>query len=148
MPCPKTEVLNYHAQLWIPNKGHVFKGLVVCKCWDQEPLDLLNGWLPRLLSTVSWVMNLFLQTYLFGHTFLPNKLSDYSCSTYTIYGFNNWLNANNISVVHFSIFISVSFIFLFILPLLLKIHFYNSVTVLFQYNKPWKSNVIIQLLRL
>ena len=34
---------HYHAQLGLPDKGRAIKGLVVCKIWDLEPFDLLNG---------------------------------------------------------------------------------------------------------
>ena len=43
MAWPKTGATQYHAQLGLPYNGHVIKGLVVCKSWDLEPLDLLNG---------------------------------------------------------------------------------------------------------
>ena len=43
MPWPKTGATQYHAQLGLPYNGHVIKGLVVCKSWDLEPLDLLNS---------------------------------------------------------------------------------------------------------
>ena len=43
MPWPKTGATQYHAQLGLPNKGRVIKGLVVYNDWDLEPLDLLNG---------------------------------------------------------------------------------------------------------
>ena len=39
----KTVATQYHAQLWLPDKGHAIKGLVVCNNWDLEPLYLLNG---------------------------------------------------------------------------------------------------------
>ncbi len=43
MPWPQTGAIQYHAQLGLPDKGRVIKGLVVCNSWDLEPLDLLNG---------------------------------------------------------------------------------------------------------
>ena len=48
MPLLQTGATQYHAQLGLPDKGRVIKGLVVCNNWDLEPLDLLNspalGW--------------------------------------------------------------------------------------------------------
>ncbi len=43
MPWPKTGETQYHAQLGLPFKGCVIKGLVVCNNWNLESLDLLNG---------------------------------------------------------------------------------------------------------
>ena len=43
MPWTQTGETQYQAQLVLPDKGHAIKGLVVCKNWDLEPLDLLNG---------------------------------------------------------------------------------------------------------
>ena len=43
MPWPQTGATQYHAQLRLPNKGRVIKGLVVSNNWDLEPLDLLNS---------------------------------------------------------------------------------------------------------
>ena len=43
MPLLKTGATLHHAQLGLPDKGRVIKGLVVCNEWDLEPLDLLNG---------------------------------------------------------------------------------------------------------
>ena len=43
IPWPQTGATHYHAQLGLPDKGRAIKGLVVCKDWDLEPLDLLNG---------------------------------------------------------------------------------------------------------
>ena len=40
---PKTGATHYHAQLGLPDKGRVIKGLVVRNSLDLEPLDLLNG---------------------------------------------------------------------------------------------------------
>ena len=40
--------------MWLPDKGRAIKGLVVCNCWDLEPLAKRSG--PRLLSTVPWGM--------------------------------------------------------------------------------------------
>ena len=39
----QTGATQYHAQLGLPDKGRVIKGLVVCNSWDLKPLDLLNG---------------------------------------------------------------------------------------------------------
>ncbi len=33
----------YHAQLGLPDKGLVIKGLIVCKSWGIKPWDQLNG---------------------------------------------------------------------------------------------------------
>ncbi len=38
-----TDLVQYHAQLGLHDKGRAIKGLVVCNDWDLEPLDLLNG---------------------------------------------------------------------------------------------------------
>ena len=40
MPWPQTGATQYLAQLGLPDKGRVIKGLVV---WDLESWDLLNG---------------------------------------------------------------------------------------------------------
>ena len=42
MPWPQTDATQYHAQLGLPDKGRVIKGMIVCNNWDLEPLDLLN----------------------------------------------------------------------------------------------------------
>ncbi len=67
--CPKTAALNYHT---LPNKGYIFKGLVVCKCYDQEPLDLPNG-----LALGCYQLSPEVWIYYYKHTYVPNKLSDY-----------------------------------------------------------------------
>ena len=43
MPWSQAGKTQYHAQLGLPDKGRVIKGLVVYNSWDLEPLDLLNG---------------------------------------------------------------------------------------------------------
>ena len=43
MPWPQTGATRYYAQLGLQEKCCVIKGLVVCKSWDLEPLDLQNG---------------------------------------------------------------------------------------------------------
>ena len=43
MPWPLRGATQFHAQLGLPDKGSVIKGLVVCNNWDLVPLDLLNG---------------------------------------------------------------------------------------------------------
>ncbi len=39
----KIGATQYNTQLRLPDKGRAIKGLVFCKSWIQEPLDLLNG---------------------------------------------------------------------------------------------------------
>ncbi len=43
MPWFQTGTTQYHAQLGLPDKGRAIKGFFVCKYWDLEPSDLLNG---------------------------------------------------------------------------------------------------------
>ncbi len=43
MPWPQTGAAQYHTQSGLPDKGRAIKWLVLCKNWDLEPLDLLNG---------------------------------------------------------------------------------------------------------
>ena len=43
MPWTLIGATQYLAQLGLPYKGRVIKGLVVCNNWDLEPLDLPNG---------------------------------------------------------------------------------------------------------
>ena len=43
MPWPQAGAPQYHAQLWLPDKGRAIKGLVVCNNWALEPFDQLNG---------------------------------------------------------------------------------------------------------
>ncbi len=43
MPLLKTGTPLYQAQIGLPDKGPVIKGLVVCYNWDLGPLVLLNG---------------------------------------------------------------------------------------------------------
>ncbi len=43
MPWSQTGATQYQTQLGLPDKSLAIKGLVVCKNWDLEPLDLLNG---------------------------------------------------------------------------------------------------------
>ena len=43
MPWRKTGATHYHAQLGLLDKGRAIKGLVVCNCWDLEPLDLITS---------------------------------------------------------------------------------------------------------
>ncbi len=43
MPWFKTGATHYNVNLGLSNKGCVIKGFGVCKSWNLEPLDLLNG---------------------------------------------------------------------------------------------------------
>ncbi len=43
MHWPKTGATQYYAQLGLPDKGCIIKGLVVCNNRDLDPLDLQNG---------------------------------------------------------------------------------------------------------
>ena len=43
LPWPQTGIKQFPTQLGLPDKGRAIKGLVVCKSWDLEPLDVLNG---------------------------------------------------------------------------------------------------------
>ncbi len=42
----QVQLINYHAQLRLPDKCIAIEGLVICNGWDLGSLDLLNGLAP------------------------------------------------------------------------------------------------------
>ncbi len=56
MPWPQTGAIQYHAQLWLPDKGRVIKGVGCLQLLGSKAFWTGKRSGPRLLSTIPWDM--------------------------------------------------------------------------------------------